>query len=81
MVKPSHEVNNGSLSNMGFTKIGGKWVSKDGEQGGSSSGNHAEDDGYDQAFGAGPSAGNMDEHIISITSFERLMISCMDNLA
>jgi len=51
------------------------------EQGGSSSGNHAEDDGYDQAFGAGPSAGNMDEHIISITSFERLMISCMDNLA
>ena len=49
MVKPSHEVNNGSLSNMGFIKVGGKWVSKDGEQGGSSSGNQAEADEYDQA--------------------------------
>ena len=27
---------------MGFTEINGKWVSKDGEQGGSSSGLHAE---------------------------------------
>jgi len=32
VVKPSHEVNNGSLNKMGFTKIGGKWVSKDGDQ-------------------------------------------------
>jgi len=30
---------------MGFTKIGGKWVSKDGDQVGSSSGAHAEDGG------------------------------------
>jgi len=27
VVKTSHEVNNGSRSKMGFTKIGGKWVS------------------------------------------------------
>jgi len=58
VVKSSHEVNNGSLSKMGFTKIGGKWVSKDGDQAGSSSGFHvandeeelaavAEDDGDD----------------------------------
>jgi len=31
VVKASHEVNNGSLSKMRFTKIGGKWVSKDGD--------------------------------------------------
>ena len=37
LVKSTHEVNNGSLSKMGFTKINGRWVSKDGEQGGSSS--------------------------------------------
>ena len=42
LVKSTFEVNNGSLSNMGFTKINWKWVSKDGEQGGSSSGFHAE---------------------------------------
>jgi len=47
-VKSTHEVNNGSLSKMGFTKIGGRWVSKDGEQGGSSSGAHAEQDEEEQ---------------------------------
>jgi len=46
--KSTFEVNNGSLSNMGFTKINGKWVSKDGEQGGSSSGLHAEHGEEDQ---------------------------------
>jgi len=29
VVKPSHELNNGSLSKMGFIKVGEKWVSKD----------------------------------------------------
>ena len=48
LVKSTHEVNNGSLSKMGFTKIGGRWVSKDGEQGGSSSGAHAEQDEEEQ---------------------------------
>jgi len=32
VIKPSSEINSGSLSKMRFTKIGGKWVSKDGEQ-------------------------------------------------
>jgi len=48
VVKTSHEVNNGSLNKMGFTKIGGKWVSKDGDQAGSSSGAHAEDGGEEK---------------------------------
>jgi len=48
LVKPTFEVNNGSLSKMGFTKINGKWVSKDDGQGGSSSGLHAEHDEEDQ---------------------------------
>jgi len=43
-VKSTQEVNNGSLSKMGFTKIGGRWISKDGEHGGSSSGAHGEHD-------------------------------------
>ena len=30
-------MNNGSLSKMGFTKISGRWVSKDGDHDGSSS--------------------------------------------
>jgi len=37
LVKSTQEMNNGSLSKMGFTKINGKWVSKDGDHGGSSS--------------------------------------------
>jgi len=37
LVKSTQEVNNGSLSKMGFTKINGRWVSKDGDHGGSSS--------------------------------------------
>jgi len=53
VVKSSLEVNNGSLSKMGFTKIGGKWVSKDGDQGGSSSGVQAgqEEEDLDAAKG------------------------------
>jgi len=102
VVKPSHEVNNGSLSKMEFTKIRGKWVSKDGVKVGSSTGIHAEDggeeqfvaagddgddgnqvgqgnEGPDEAFNVGPSAGNLNERITSMTSFERLMISRMDS--
>jgi len=47
-VKSTHEVNNGSLSKMGFTKINGIWVSKNGDYGGSSSGAHVEHDEEDQ---------------------------------
>jgi len=48
LVKSTQKVNNGSLSKMGFTKIGERWVSKDGEHGGSSSGAHGEQDEEDQ---------------------------------
>ena len=37
LVKSTQELNNGSLSKMGFTKVGGKWISKDGDFGASSS--------------------------------------------
>ena len=48
LVKSTHEVNNGSLSKMDFIKINGRWVSKDGEHGGSSSGIHVEHGEEDQ---------------------------------
>jgi len=38
LVKSTQELNNESLSKMGFTKVGGKWISKDGDHGASSSG-------------------------------------------
>jgi len=53
LVKSTHEVNNGSLSKIGFTKIAGRWVSKDGEHGGSSSGAHVEHDEEDQEVAEG----------------------------
>jgi len=45
--------NNGSLSKMGFTKISGRWASKDGEHGGSSTGFHAEHGEKDQEVAEG----------------------------
>jgi len=97
VVKSSLEVNNGSLSKMGFTKIGGKWVSKDGDQGGFSSGVQArqeeedldaEGDGVDAQeehvvsdIGARTSAGNQGERILSMSPFERFMVNRMDNFA
>jgi len=38
LVKSTQELNNGSLSKMGFTKVDGKWISKDGDLGASSGG-------------------------------------------
>ena len=52
-VKSTQEVNNGSLSKMGFTKINGRWVSKDGKHGGSSSGFHVEHGEEDQEVAEG----------------------------
>jgi len=86
---------------MGFTKIGGKWVSKDGEQVGSSCSIHVEDNegepagggedaryhaeegnvGPGGAYDVGPSARNMGKRITSISPFERLIISRMNNFA
>ena len=49
LVKSTQEVNNGSLRKIGFTKINRRWVSKDGDHGGSSSAATANFDEEDQA--------------------------------
>jgi len=80
---------------MGFTKIGRRWVSKDGDQADSSSGVQVENEDEEQVaaidedagadahtagtFDAGPNARNMGEHITSMSPFERLMVSRMDS--
>ena len=94
-VKSTQEMNNGSLSKMGFTKINGKWVSKDGDHGGSSSAAAADFDEEDQAadmdihnedhhattFEVGPSAGHQGDEMPSMSSFERYMVNRLDGFA
>jgi len=43
VIKPSSEIHSGSLSKMGFTKIGGRWVSKDDDQAGPSGTNEGDE--------------------------------------
>jgi len=96
LVKSTLEVNNGSLSKMGFTKINGRWVSKDGKHGGSSSAAHAENDDEDQDgddtndqdaeqpatdFGAGTSVGHQGDETLSMSSFERYKVDKIDGFA
>ena len=96
LVKSTLEVNNDSLSKMGFTEINERWVSKDGEHGGSSSATHAENDDEDQDdadmndqnaeqpatdFDAGTSAGYQGDGTPSMTSFERYMVDRFDGFA
>ena len=96
LVKSTFEVNNESLSKMGFTKINGKWVSKDGEQGGSLSGLHVEHGEEDQEdvdmdipdakqpatdFGVGTSVGHQGDRTPSMSSFERYMVNKLDGFA
>jgi len=96
LVKSTFEVNNGSLSKIGFTKINGKWVSKDGGKGGSSSGLHAEHGEEDQEdadmdfpdaeqpttdFGAGTSVGHQGDRTPSMSSFESYMVNRLDGFA
>jgi len=73
---------------MGFTKINGKWVSKDDGQGGSSSGLHTEHGGEDQeddegadGQGAGTSAGHQGGGTPSMSSFESYMVNRLDGFA
>jgi len=89
IVKPSSEINSGSLSKMGFIKIGGRWVSKDGDQAGPS-GTHAEEEAEAAAntkeqvagaHGADPSTDHMGGRMTSMSPFERLMVSKMDSFA
>ena len=89
VIKLSNEINSGSLSKMGFTKIGGRWVSKDGDQVGPSGTNEG-DEPEEVAMQDEPAAEtqegehhdiNMDERMPTMSSFERLMINCMDTFA
>jgi len=81
---------------MGFTKINGRWVSKDGEHGGSLSAAQAESDDEDQDgaymnvqdaehpatdFGAGTSVGHQGDETPSMTSFESYMVNKLDGFA
>ena len=96
LVKSTQELNNGSLSKMGFTKVGGKWISKDGDFGASSSAavDHEQDEhAADMDFqhedlpeahqDAGPTvgAGNQEERMQSMSSFEELMMNRLDSFA
>jgi len=94
LVKSTQEMNNSSLSKMGFTKIGGKWVSKDGDHGASSSvaadldeEKHAADMDFhheeqpETYQGAGTSAGNQGDEMPSMSSFERYMVNRLDGFA
>ena len=92
LVKSTQELKNGSLSKMGFTKIGGKGLSKDGAHGASSSGAaHLEQDepadmDEDPARDfqdAWPSAadGYQRESMSTTSSFERQMMERLDSFA
>jgi len=86
-------LNNGSLSKMGFTKVGGKWISKDGDLGASSSGaadleqdepanmDVQHEDSPEDYQDAGPSvgAGNQEEEMQTMSHFERLMMNKLDS--
>ena len=85
VIKPSHEINSGSLSKMGFTKIGGRWISKDGNQAdptGTNEGDEPEDATMQDELAAETQEGehhdiNMDERMPIMSSLERLMINRM----
>ena len=83
VIKPSNEINSGSLSKMRFTKIGGRWVSK---YGGTIEGNEAEEAAMQDDPAAGPQKGmyhdiNMEERMPSMSSFEMQMLNRMDTFA
>jgi len=93
LVKSTQELNNGSLSKMSFTKVGGKWISKDGDLGASSSGvadleqdepadmDVQHEDPPEDYQDAGPSAGagNQEERMQTMSPFERLMVNRLDS--
>jgi len=71
---------------MGFTKLGGRWTSKDGDQVGPSGVN--DDDEPETAATqeelvaeGGPNGDYMGERMTSMSPFERFMVNRMDNFA
>jgi len=89
LVKSTQEVNNGSLRKMGFTKINGRWVSKDGDHGGSSSVAAADFGEEDQVVDMdihneeqpGTSVEHQGDRIPLMSSFERYMVDRLDGFA
>jgi len=89
IIKPSSEINSGFLSKMGFTKIGGRWVSKDGDQAGPSGTNDGEEpeaaanqeEPVVETREAGPNDDHIGEMMTSMSPFERLMVNQMDTFA
>jgi len=93
LVKSTQELNNGSLSKMGFTKVGGKWISKDCDLGASSSGvadleqgesadmdvQHEDPPEVYQDAGPSVGAGNKEEEMQTMSHFERLMMNRLDS--
>jgi len=80
---------------MGFTKVGGKWISKDGDLGASSSGaanleqyepadmdvQHEDPPEDYQDAGLSAGAGNQEERMQTMSPFERLMVNRLDSFA
>jgi len=88
IIKPLSEIKSGSLSKIGFTKIGGRWVSKDGDQVGPSGTNEGDEPEeaatQDEPAVETQEAGHNDAYTESMTTmspFERLMINRMDTFA
>jgi len=89
IIKRSSEINRGSLSKMGFTKIGGRWVSKDGDQAspsGTNDGDEPEDattqeEPVAETQEAGHNDTYMGERMTTMSPFERLMINRMETFA
>jgi len=81
-------------SELGFTKIGGKWISKDGDLGASPSAaadldeeEHAADvefqheDQPEINQDVGPSVGNQEDGLPTMSSFERYTVNRLDGFA
>ena len=95
LVKSTQELNNGSLNKMGFTKVGGKWISKDGDPGASSSVaadleqeepadmdvQHEDPPEDHQDVGPSVGAGNQEERMQTMSPFERLIVNRLDSFA
>jgi len=87
VIKSSSEINSGSLGKMGFTKIGGRWVSKGGDHVGPSGEEDAteeaamQDDPVDETQEGMHHDTNMGERMTSMSPFEMQMINRMDTFA
>ena len=85
----SSEINSGSLSKMGFTKIGGRWMSKDGDQACPSGTNEGDalgeatmqDEPVAETQEDDHNDINMGERMTTISPFERVMINRMDTFS